>query len=440
MKKIIYILLLLSFSLFLFLNQNKETNIDNGVLSTTFNKEEILNIKISFDEDNYVKLYGDVSLEEYVSATVIINDEIYYNVGVRTKGQDEYKATTTTYNPNYKWSYRVKFDKFVEGQTYHGLTDIALNNNVTDITNIKEVIAYDMFSKNGVKTPYNTFGNVVINNQNFGLYTVVEVIKEPFLVRYYGEDYGNLYKPDNSVTGKQYKGASLKFKGYDTKLYSAIFDRTETIKTNDQDNITLMNILDNINNGNMDNVNIDSFLNYMAVSNVLVLTDTYLGILTQNYYLYENDKIIEIIPFDLNIYINHPSIRDNYLNYPIKLDYFQDGECVKPIVCNVYEDEQLYSLYKKKLIQVIETNINNGYIISQIDKYDQLIESNIDNEYNRYSYEEYKTSLKHFKLFFKERSTYITKQIYSNNIPIDEKDYTADSSFDNKYVVREVGR
>ena len=66
---------------------------------------------------------------------------------------------------------------------------------------MKEYLSYDLMEFFGVNTPAYAFANIKINNNDWGLYLAVETLEEDFLERYYGKDYGNLYKPESDEKG-----------------------------------------------------------------------------------------------------------------------------------------------------------------------------------------------------------------------------------------------
>lgn len=169
-------------------------------LDTVFNKEQITEIDIEVDEDNWNYLLENAANEEYINANITVNGSKYYNVGIRAKGNSSL-STVVNDDTTDRYSFKVKFDEYVDGQTLDGLSKIALNNVISDATYMKEYLSYDLLNKMGVPTPAFTFTNITLNGDEWGLYFAVEVVEEEFIERTYGSLYGNLYKPEGNEIG-----------------------------------------------------------------------------------------------------------------------------------------------------------------------------------------------------------------------------------------------
>lgn len=180
------------------------TNTSNSFtyVNTVFTKEKVTQINIEVDEDNWNYLLENATKEEYINANITVNGTKYYNVGIRAKGNSSLSSVANDDTTD-RYSFKVKFDKYVDGQTLDGLSKIALNNIISDATYMKEYLSYDLLEKMGVPTPAFAFTNIKLNGEEWGLYFAVEVIEEEFIERNYGSLSGNLYKPEgNEIGGK----------------------------------------------------------------------------------------------------------------------------------------------------------------------------------------------------------------------------------------------
>ena len=169
-------------------------------VNTVFNKEQITDINIEVDEDNWNYLLENAIDEEYITANITVNGTKYYNVGIRAKGNSSL-STVASDDTTDRYSFKVKFDEYVDGQTLDGLSKIALNNIISDATYMKEYLSYDLLERMGVPTPAFAFTNITVNGEEWGLYFAVEVIEEEFIERNYGSLSGNLYKPEGNEMG-----------------------------------------------------------------------------------------------------------------------------------------------------------------------------------------------------------------------------------------------
>ncbi|HXI53051.1 MAG TPA: CotH kinase family protein, partial [Candidatus Saccharimonadales bacterium] len=124
----------------------------------------------------------------YVPVTVREGDTVYTNVSLRLKGGPG------SFRPlEDKPAFTVNFGRLAEGQKFHGLKKLHLNNSVQDSTYLSEMICREMFGAAGVPAP--RAGHVVVefNGRPLGLYVLVEGIDGQFLHRYFSDSKGNLY-------------------------------------------------------------------------------------------------------------------------------------------------------------------------------------------------------------------------------------------------------
>ncbi len=181
-------------------------NIDSSSSTQlVLDKDNVTKINIEIDESTWKDLLDNAATEEYYSANVTINDETFYNVGLRTKGNSSLANVARDENSD-RYSLKIKFDKYVDGQTYNGIEKLALNNNYQDPTYMKEYLSYEIFSSLGVPTPEYSYASISINGEPWGLYLAIEDIDERYIKKYYGSVDGNLYKPETMNLNNDNKG------------------------------------------------------------------------------------------------------------------------------------------------------------------------------------------------------------------------------------------
>ena len=137
--------------------------------------------------------------EEYSPCTVIIDGESFSNAGIRGKGNTSLSSVAQYGNDRY--SFKIEFDQYQTGMTYHGLDKLSLNNLIQDKTLMKDYVAYTLMNKMGVSAPLCSFVQIRVNGEDWGFYLAVEGVEDSFLKRNYGSDYGELYKPDSMSFG-----------------------------------------------------------------------------------------------------------------------------------------------------------------------------------------------------------------------------------------------
>jgi hypothetical protein len=156
---------------------------------------EVLRIKIEIPEEGVKKLeeyqwqFGEQQMErESVPVTVREGKNVYTNVALRLKGSAG-SFRPVTENP----AMTLNFDKFVDGQHFHGLDKLSLNNSVQDPTYLSEQFSRELFLKAGVPTPRATQVVAELNGRDLGVYVLVEGWNRQFLKRHFKNTKGNLY-------------------------------------------------------------------------------------------------------------------------------------------------------------------------------------------------------------------------------------------------------
>jgi len=123
----------------------------------------------------------------WVAATVTIDGEEMPVTGVRKKGN---LGSQSTLIPSMK----LRFDEFVDGQQFHGLNRLALNNSKSDPAYARTCLGYSLFAAAGFAAPRCTYAHVVVNGQDLGPYVVIDEIHSQFLARHFERADGNLYE------------------------------------------------------------------------------------------------------------------------------------------------------------------------------------------------------------------------------------------------------
>lgn len=149
--------------------------------------------------DDWDEFISECKNEEYYACTVVIDNEAYKNVAIRGKGNTS--LTQVESYGNNRYSFKIEFDHYDSVNTYYGLDKLCLNNIIQDNTYMKDYLTYQMMSAQGVASPLCSYAYITVNGEEWGLYLAVEGIEDSFLKRCYGNDSGELYKPDSSNLG-----------------------------------------------------------------------------------------------------------------------------------------------------------------------------------------------------------------------------------------------
>lgn len=118
---------------------------------------------------------------------VIVGGVALDQVGVRKKG---FIGSLSVDRPSIK----LKFDRFVPGQTLGGDERLTLNNNQQDPSLLRTCLAYHVFTLAGVPAPACSYATVELNGDDLGVYSNVQPIKRAFLTDHFGDGDGDLYE------------------------------------------------------------------------------------------------------------------------------------------------------------------------------------------------------------------------------------------------------
>lgn len=241
----------------------------------------------------------------YVPCNLVFKGITWYHVGIRFKGNAS--LSTTWGSGSYKLPLRFNFDKFeddfpeIKNQRFYGFDKLALASSFYDNSLVREKVTNEIFRAAGVPVGRDAFCRVFIDygegKMYFGLYTLQEIPAKPMLNSIFAEDDGNLYKPDgNGASFRNWDQESFdKETNEDEADFSDVRELYDVLHSDRTDEAAFKTSLESV-------FNVDGFLRYLAVNQVICNWDSY-GNLPHNYYLYHNpgDDLLHWIPWDFNM-------------------------------------------------------------------------------------------------------------------------------------------
>ncbi len=473
--------------------------------SKLFDTDEIMDVDILMDEDDWQEMLDNAISEEYYSCDVMINGKTFYSVGIRPKGNTSLSSIASDPDTD-RYSFKLEFDHYIEGQSCYGLDKLILNNNYADATNMKEAIVYDMYQYLGVDASLYNYARISVNGDYWGVYLALEGVEDSFMLRNYGTQDGNLYKPesmgvgggdendgentkmgerpddfelqdgtempqvgelpdgaempqmgempgdgqptqtgnmpgqgempqmknketpDNGETttadaasqqtspdfqgerpeGKEFDGdnnfggmgsgggADLNYTDDDLDSYSTIWDG-EITDTGKKDHKKVVEALKNISEGtNLETyMDIDNILKYMAVHTFVVNDDSLSGTMAHNYYLYEYNGKLNILPWDYNLSFGGmsmgggmggqssgaTSVINDAIDTPFSITNFFDA---------LLENAEYLEKYHEYLNDLVKKYVNGGEFEKTYNRIRSQIDELVEEDPTAfYTYEEY---------------------------------------------------
>lgn len=373
---------------------------------------------------------------------------------------------------------------------------------------MKDYLAYQMMNEFSVNTPLCSYVYITVNGEDWGLYLAVEGVEEGFLERNYGNNYGELYKPDSmsfgggkgngmdfqmddfmdksnseestdtsdtqegfpeqkdfdpsAMQGQRPDGmeipedfdfsaieggefsipqmgggdipgggmgsddVKLKYIDDDADSYSNIFHNAKTDIT-DTDKERLISALKNLSeNADIENtVNVEEVIRYFVVHNFVCNGDSYTGSMIHNYYLYEEDGQLSMIPWDYNLAFGtfQSSDATSQVNAPIDTPV-SDDMSDRPMINWIFENEDYTELYHQYFAEFL-SSVN---IAEMIDETAELIAPYVKKDPTKFcTYEEFETGVSTIRSFCELRTESVKGQL-DGMIPSTTDGQSTDSS------------
>ena len=444
-----------------------------GYETRLFDTEQVHTIDIVMDDwDGFLETCEN---EEYAQCAVVIDGEAYQNTAIRAKGNTSLTMVSSMDSDRY--SFKLEFDHYDSGRTYYGLDKLSLNNIIQDTTYMKDYLTYQMMGAFGVDAPLCSYVYVTVNGQDWGLYLAVEGVEDGFLRRNYGSDSGELYKPDsmsfgggrgngqefdmknvmdfsengafpsppeaqpfdstqNTSESERHRGGGpgggmgsddvkLRYIDDDPDSYSNIFQNAKTDITK-ADQARLIASLKALSEGeSLEGVlDIDEVLRYFVVHNFVRNGDSYTGSMVHNYYLYEEEGRLSMIPWDYNLAYGTFQGGDAGSEVNAPIDTPVSGGDSRPMVDWIFDSQEYTALYHQYFQEFLETVDTAGLI----DTAAELIAPYVEKDPTRfYTYEEFETGVETLRTFCRLRAESIAGQL-AGTIPSTEDGQAADAS------------
>lgn len=419
-----------------------------GYEAKLFDTSYVHSIDIVMDADDWQSFLDTAESEEYAICSVTVDGETVKNCAIRAKGNTSLSNVKQYGNDRY--SFKIEFDHYDDTLTYHGLDKLVLNNNIQDNTLMKDYLTYRMMAYMGVDAPLVNYAFITVNGEDFGLYLALEAVEESFLERSYGADYGELYKPDSiSMGGGRGNGrpnmgdmpggfggmgsgdVSLIYSDDEFDSYSNIFDSAKTAITS-KDKTRLIASLKKLNTNEdiEDVVDVEQVIRYFVVHNFVDNFDSYTGSMIHNYYLYEKDGKLSMIPWDYNLAFGGFMGGDatEMVNYPIDTPVSGGSVDSRPMLNWIFQSEEYTALYHSIMQELIDGFFTSGEFETLIDETYALIAPYARRDTNGFcTYAEFEQGVSTLKQFCLLRAESIQGQL-DGAIPSTADGQSADSS------------
>ncbi len=464
--------------------------------------------------------------EEYVLCDLVIDGEEQPGAAIRAKGNTSLSSVAAYGNDRY--SFKVEFDHYDSSLSYYGLDKLNLNNIIQDNTYMKDYLCYQLMAAAGAPAPLCSYVWITVNGEDWGLYLAVEAVEESFLLRNYGTDYGELYKPDSTEMGggrgngggfdmddfqermengeftapedmelpedmqppdgmtlpegeatqlpesgeggmEMQRPGGMRWQGGSTQegtedgtaelpegadampgggmqggmmgsddvclvytddeyeSYSNIFNNAKTdVSSSDKDR--LIAALKALGEGGdvSDCVDIESVISYFVAHNFVCNFDSYTGTMVHNYYLYEDEGILSMIPWDYNLAFGgfmSGSDAESLINWDI--DEPVSGGTIesRPMLAWIFGSEEYTELYHEAFAEFIYTVFTSGEFERLMEETIALISPYVERDPTKFcTYEEFTLGAETLTEFCLLRAESISYQLAGEDVTVDAGD------------------
>lgn len=374
------------------------TDVYEAVNHDLYDPRYIQRIEMQFEEEDWADIltyYKDLGDDNFYlrSQWVKINGVTLAGVGVRYKGNSSYTSGQVK-NP-----FNISLDEFVSSNNYKNFTSLKLANVFGDPSFVREVVSYQILNQY-IESGKCNFAQVYVNGQYLGLYSNTEAVNKSFCTRHFGSKNNPFIECSPSVAPTVKTKSNLKFISEDENDYLESYE----LKVGTWSDLIALCKAVTENSPQLENVvDIDKFLWYLAFNNILVNIDSYVGVYSQNYYVYRSaEGRYMVIPWDLNMSFggfNNIGVGDRLLllNTTQRQQLALDAHSTDnywPMINNIFNNETWRKMYLAHCKTIFEEYFKNDTYLQLCHQWQEIAERSVAADKNKfYSLDDFKNSL-----------------------------------------------
>ncbi len=224
---------------------------------------------------------------------------------------------------------------------------------------------------------------------------------------------GDMFSDDN--------GASLKYTDDEVSSYSDIFDNTIT-NSDEEDWNKVIAALKSLSEDDAESaVDTDEVIRYFAAHNFVLNYDSYTGNMLHNYYLYENDGKLSLLPWDYNLAfgtfsgggeMGNGENATALINTGIDSPLSGADEADRPFWKFIASDEDYLEQYHKVYDELISSFFESGRFESELERVYNMIRPYVEKDTSAfYTVDEFDDAYETLNKFCLLRAESIRKQL-----------------------------
>jgi len=324
------------------------------------------------------------------------------NSGIRVRGN-------TTRN-DHKPSFRIDFNRYVDGQDLFGLKAVVLNNSWHDPSMLHDDLSMLTFRKMGIPAPRQAHVRMYVGaaREYAGVYVISEEVSKTFLTANFGEDNGYLYE-FHRQDGDNYGFQEQPNLGWYVPRFGPKTHETESIANL---YIPVRTLVEAVNDARRDNLedrlgeylDVRTFITELAVQNFMAQTDGLVGgVGMNNFYLYRfaGRKLSMLIPWD----------QDNSFSRMDMPPSENMGSNV--LAAKIWDEPKHRDAYLARLLDVADL-VSSGWLEQEAARqYEQIRAAVYEDPLTPYSRDDFDQANAFVQQFARERSDVVRQYVAS---------------------------
>ena len=292
----------------------------------------------------------------YVEASASIDGVVFPKVGIRKKGFIGSQSNTRP-------SLKIKLNHIDKEAEIEGLTNLTLNNNKQDISQVNQFMGYALFNAMGSPASRCAYAKVTVNGKSLGIYSHVESARKPLLKRAFGNDNGTLYEGTVVDFNKEWENSFEHKRGDDALGREKIIALIDVLADDQVTEETIGELVD-----------LDSFYRFWAIESLLGFWDSYSGN-NNNYFIYlnpETDKF-HFFPWGADALFTNFSMVEFQRNSRAPISVKTQGL----IAYRLYQLESGRERYEKTITELLKNHWSETELLAEIDRIAAMIQPHL---------------------------------------------------------------
>lgn len=413
-----------------------------------FDDSYVHRIDVQIAGQDYTNLLAAPREKTKYRTSITIDGETFSDVAFSIRGNGSVETIADNPYTN-RFNYTLNFQKYNDA-SYYGLDKLVLSSLYFEPSYLRSYLAFKLTAAAGAEAPLAAFTEFYINGELQGLYLAIEAIDGSFLARTgnssdaalfhpgpYDADWDRVYEDRRRLTEDEtdvdtlahpdssqntYGGSDLTYRGAELSHYNSIF-LNATTKYSSADAKLIVDGLEALSEFSLNNPadywDIEAVIKFFAAAALVPNSDSYLGVLAQNYYLRLSNAKLSVISWDYDRAFKYNGFAvdmqedDPVLFWPIDTPTIATESSSRPLWMLVAQNDTYLAAYHNAIQAALDTYLLNGNCRRDYDRTVELIRSYVYSDPTRpNSVEQFENEVNYLRDYISLRADSIQKQLW----------------------------